>query len=129
MQKTASENIDPISHVGMTCFPKPAILGTPTLTRVGSVGHGRHGGEALAMWGGPMMSALILSPFLIKEKGQEYRSHRCPRLNPPPFGHPNPPGPLSRGNGGRLGMTWLLIPEEKREKSTRNPPKFRIFEA
>ena len=71
----------------------------------------------------------LSSPFLIKEKGQEYRSHRCPRLNPPPFGHPNPPGPLSRGNGGRLGMTWLLIPEEKREKSTRNPPKFRIFEA
>ena len=29
-------------NVGMTCFPKPTILGTPTSHRVGRVGHDRH---------------------------------------------------------------------------------------
>ena len=33
-------------------------------------GPGRHGGGAVAMCGGPLMSALILWPFLIKKKGR-----------------------------------------------------------
>ena len=57
-------------HVGMTWLLSSLNAGTPILHWVGCAGPGRHGGEAPALWGGPMMSALILSPFLIKKKGQ-----------------------------------------------------------
>ena len=35
-----------------------------------------------------MMSALILSPFLIKKKGQIKMRDEIAGLTPPPFGHP-----------------------------------------
>ena len=61
-------------------------LGPPTLDRVGRAGHGRHGGEAPALRGGPMMSALILWSFPIKRKGRnnkdgssKHRSHAYPQ--------------------------------------------------
>ena len=63
-------------------------MGLSTLVWAGRVGHGRHGGEAPALWGGPMMSALILSPFdfvesLISHQGErasvEHR-HRRSRI-------------------------------------------------
>ena len=55
----------------------------PTLHWAGRVGHGRHGGEAPALWGGPMMSALILWHFLIKEKVRKV-VQRCRRLRVKP---------------------------------------------
>ena len=50
---------------------KSPRAGSPTLTRVGRAGHGRHGGEAPALWGGPVMSALTFWSFLVKQKGQK----------------------------------------------------------
>ena len=44
---------------------------TPTPHWVGRVGHGRHGGGASALCGGPLMSALTLWSFPVKRKGQE----------------------------------------------------------
>ena len=64
---------------GMTCLTEPAgtdmvkyfQLGSPTLVWEGRVGHGRHGGEAPALWGGPMMSALNFWSFSFKRKGRK----------------------------------------------------------
>ena len=46
-------------------MPKEKVpcVGMPNTVRVGRAGHGRHGGEAPALWGGPMMSALNFWSF------------------------------------------------------------------
>ena len=41
------------------------------LKLAGRVGHGRHGGEAPALRGGPMMSALTFCPFLLTGKDKK----------------------------------------------------------
>ena len=50
---------------------KVFCVGMPNLVRVGRAGHGRHGGGAPALCGGPLMSALTLWSFPVKRKGQE----------------------------------------------------------
>ena len=52
-------------------FDNQNLMGSSKLVQAGHAGHGRHGGGAPALCGGPMMSALILWHFLIKKKGQE----------------------------------------------------------
>ena len=46
------------ASVGMTWLLSSNKPGTSKPDRVERAGHGRHGGEAPALWGGPMMSAL-----------------------------------------------------------------------
>ena len=64
-----------LAHVGMTWLQSLPGAGTPTLNRIGRAGHGRHGGEASAMWGGPMMSALNFR-FLFFKKSKIRRSQK-----------------------------------------------------
>ena len=58
-------------------------MGLSTLVWAGRVGHGRHGGEALALCGGPMMSALILSPFDFVESLISYQEERARKQTVP----------------------------------------------